>query len=208
VSTDWASVFQSNRAPHGECSSADEIWDAVLGRLSASRARALVDHSVGCGECAQLWRIARDAQASDELRSTAVEPAPPWRAWLGWGSLVTVSAAAALAFVLLRPAAPPVDRGRTGNAALSARMPTSTLPRDGFRLQWTPAGEGASYRVLVTSTDLTVVDMASALSAPEYQVPASRLASFPAGTTLLWRVEARLPDGKTLSSPATAVTVR
>jgi len=25
---------------------------------------------------------------------------------------------------------------------------------------------------------------------------------------LLWRVEAQLPDGKTVSSPATAVTVR
>jgi hypothetical protein len=207
VSTDWASVFQSNRAPHGECSSPEKIWDAVAGRLSASRARALVDHSVGCGECAHLWRIARDAQASDELRSTVPDPAPPWRAWLGWGSLAIVSAAAALAFVLLRPAEPSVDRGRTGNAALSARMPT-TLPRDGFRLQWTPAGEGARYQVLVTSTDLTVVDRASALSATEYQVPASRLASFPSGTTLLWRVEARLPDGKTLSSAATAVTVR
>jgi len=208
VSTDWASVFQSNRAPHGNCSSPAEIWDAVLGKLSAGRARALVDHSVGCGECAQLWRIARDAQASDELRSTAPEPVPRWRAWLGWGTLATASAAAALAFVLLRPTEPSVDRGRTGPIALSARMASTTLPRDGFRLQWTPAGDGARYRVLVTSTDLTVVDVASALSAPEYQVPAARLASFPAGTTLLWRVEARLPDGKTLSSPATAVTVR
>lgn len=208
MSTDWASVFQSNRAPHGECSSPAEIWDAVLGRLSARRARALVDHSVGCGECAQLWRIARDAQASDELRSTSPVPAPPWRTWLGWGTLATVSAAAAVTFVLLRPAEPSVDRGGTAPAALSARMSSTTLPRDGFRLQWAPAGEGARYRVLVTSTDLTVVDMASALSSPEYQVPASRLASFPAGTTLLWRVEARLPDGKTLSSPATAVTLR
>ena len=208
MSTDWASVFQSNQAPHGRCASPEEIWDAVLGKLPVGRTRALLDHTVACGECAQLWRIARDAQASDELRLTVVEHVPPWRAWLGWGGLVGLSAAAAVAFLVLRPAEPPVERGRVAPGALSSRMTSTALPRDGFRLQWTPAGEGASYRVLVTTTDLTVVDTANALSTPEYQVPAPRLAPFAPGTTLLWRVEARLPDGKTVSSPATAATLR
>ena len=208
MSTDWASVFQSRAAPHGQCASPAEIWDAVLGKLPVGRTRALLDHTVSCGECAQLWRIARDAQASDELRPAVVEHIPPWRAWLGWGGLVGLSAAAAVAFLILRPAEPSVERGRATTGALSARMPSTELPRDGFRLQWTPAGDGARYRVLVTTTDLTVVDTGNALTTPEYQVPAPRLAPFAAGTKLLWRVEAQLPDGKTVSSPATAVTVR
>jgi hypothetical protein len=54
--------------------------------------------------------------------------------------------------------------------------------------------------VQVATDGLEPVADARGLSAPEYLVPPERLASLPAGTKLLWRVEAVAPGGARLVS--------
>jgi hypothetical protein len=53
----------------------------------------------------------------------------------------------------------------------------------------------------VSLPDLTELDSAAELASPEHLVPASVLGAVPGGSDVLWRVEARLPDGRMLTSP-------
>jgi hypothetical protein len=101
----------------------------------------------------------------------------------------------------------PVLRG--AGSALSATVADgASLPRDAFRLVWVPLPDaGVRYTVRVTTEDLRQVAEVRRLETPSYQVPESALAAFPAGTRLLWQVEARDPDGRTVASPTYEVEI-
>ena len=89
---------------------------------------------------------------------------------------------------------------------VQSRVPDAgTLPREAFRLHWAAGPEGSRYRIRVTTEDLTVLATAADLAAPEFIVASSVLASLPAGATVLWQVDAYLPDGERVTS-ATFVT--
>jgi hypothetical protein len=53
----------------------------------------------------------------------------------------------------------------------------------------------------VTTESLQVVATFGQLVEPAVVVPESALVSLPAGTRVLWRVEAVLPDGERVASP-------
>jgi hypothetical protein len=88
-------------------------------------------------------------------------------------------------------------------------VPTDTsLPRQDFTLRWSSGPDGARYDLVVTTVDLEVIADVRGLDRPEHQVDAARLAPLAAGTRLLWRVVAHMPDGSTLSSATVGVSVR
>ena len=215
MSARWAEVFQENQNRSGTCAAPSEIWEVVAGHLPHDRTQELLDHTLGCGECALLWRLAHEAQvaaAAEEAPSARPakelgRPAPRLR-WLGWGAVGAAGLAAALTFVLKpRPSEPQVVRG-PGVGGIAPLTFDVTLPRNAVVLRWADQGPDARYAVTITTPDSTPVDSALDLGRPEYLVPEATLERLPSGTTLLWRVEARLPGGRVVASPPARVQLR
>jgi hypothetical protein len=116
--------------------------------------------------------------------------------------------AAALTFALKpRPPEREMVRG-TGVGGIAPLTLDVALQRNAVVLRWADQGPDARYTVTITTPDLTPVDSALDLGRPEYLVPEATLEHLPSGTTLLWRVEARLPGGRVVSSPPARVQLR
>jgi hypothetical protein len=97
---------------------------------------------------------------------------------------------------------------RAGTPAVeSLLVGAAPLPRDRAVLRWR-GPEGARYDVWVLTEGMEVVFEASGLKASQAQIPAPDLAGVPAGATLLWGVEAVLPDGRRVASPTFEAKVR
>ena len=79
--------------------------------------------------------------------------------------------------------------------------PGRPLPRDAFRLRWTPGPPGTRYAILVAREDLTRIARVRDLAAPEYLVEPSRLRDLPAGTRIVWSVESSPPGESPALSP-------
>jgi len=202
-------AFQENRAAGRGCASPEDIFQAVAGHASARQTASLIEHTIRCGDCAQLWRLARDAYAAGE---EPARPAPRERPvrWLRWSALGGAGLAAAAALLLVvvvrRPALENPERGSPETQILSTSA--RELPREAFLLRWVPAGPEARYRVQVTLPDLTELDSAAGLTSPEHLVPPGALEGVRSGTDVLWRVDAQLPDGRNVSSPPFRTRVR
>ena len=201
----WAALPPSER-PQG-CTPPDDIWEAVAGRRTEEEVRTMLEHSLRCADCAALWRLARELTAAAG-ESTAEVPAPPvhflrrarWVAGAG-----ALAAAAALAVALAPRLTPrqeaPVVRGGESEA-LRPIAAGAGLPRTHPVLRWTGAPEGSRYTVTVSTTDLTVLYRKSGLAEPSLELPPEALSALPAGTEVVWRVEATLPDGRRMASGA------
>jgi hypothetical protein len=95
----------------------------------------------------------------------------------------------------------PTYRETPGAAIHSLLAEGQALPRRGAVLRWSPLAGAASYDVRISTDDLTLVDTAQGQKGTEYPIPDSALAALPAGTRLLWQVEAVFADGTRQSSP-------
>jgi hypothetical protein len=108
---------------------------------------------------------------------------------------------------LLRESPPVTLRSGQEAAIRSLLEPGQRLSRDGFVLRWSGAPEGSTYTVQVVTANLDSLDEARGLAAAEYRVPPEKLSGLPAGAQVLWRVEARGPDGAHLDSATFAAVV-
>lgn len=189
------------------CPEPETIWEAVRGSLPPAGARDVVEHTARCPSCAEDWRLAL-ALWQQETAAAAPAPlrvSPRVRRLRTWG--LAAAAALALAVVgvqwLWQPTSPtsPVYRDGEQKAIQSQVADGRALPRDRFVLRWTaPVPAGATYGIEVSTEDLQEVASAEGLREPRYQVPAAALKDFPAGSRLLWKVEADLPKGGHVSS--------
>jgi len=127
------------------------------------------------------------------------------RAW----PLLAAAAVLALAFVVAplvvrRASAPPADdafREPGGAGGVRSAIDESVpLPRAECRLRWTGAPPGTVFTVEVATEDLRVLHRAEGLESDEYLVPELALGPIAAGDTILWHVEALLPDGRRTES--------
>jgi hypothetical protein len=190
----------------GSCPSAGEIWDAAHAQVTPLRAREVVRHVAGCAACTADWRL---AMGSADGATVATEPAAarPHPA-LRWAALGGIAAALAMVGWLgfrdpRSPAEAPVFRASPDAAAIRTLVPEDEpLRRTGALLRWTSAGDGASYTVELSSDDLMPLHTEHGLAATELAVPAEILDRVGAGGTLVWSVEARLPDGSHVRSGA------
>lgn len=80
--------------------------------------------------------------------------------------------------------------------------PELPLPREHFLLRWEvgPGWEGARFTVRITLKDLEPVAEAPGLEESQYLVPEAALKDLPAGTLLLWQVEAMRPGEEPVKS--------
>lgn len=93
----------------------------------------------------------------------------------------------------------PVYRQVDGEQITSGLDESVALSRQDFTLSWS-AIEGARYRVRVLGPDLQVVVETELLDAAQYRVVPDDLGGISGGTQLLWQVDARLAEGRTVSS--------
>lgn len=191
--------------PSAECPSPDRLWESAVAALPTEEARRIVDHTAACPGCAAAWRLAREMGA--EETSSVVRPV-----WDGAGSARwTRFAAAALAALTLtglvlhlmrpRPVESPAYRVSEQQDIRSLVSAGEALPRSSCVLRWAAGLPGAHYTVHVTDEDLNGVADGRDLDREQFIVPEKALGALPAGSKLLWRVEAFLPDGRRRASP-------
>ena len=195
-----------------ECPPPERIWRAARGELGTREVREVVEHVAACGECAEAWRLAR--ALGEEVAEEGAEPAPaaggrtillPWP-WAAAAAVVLALFAAGLWWSgrpgeARRPAPAPVYRQGAEIAIRSEVPPGKALPRDHAELAWSGAPDGSTYDLSVSTEDLRTLDQAEDLEEARYTVPEKAFEGLSAGAKVLWRVEAHLPDGRTVASP-------
>ncbi len=203
-------------APGAECPTAERLWEAARGELEAEEVGRLADHAAACAACAEAWRLAKDLAGQPAPAATAEDqPAARGnqlaarRARFRWIAATMVTAAAAvmiLVGVKLLTGGPkerePIFRGK--ESAIRSLVPEDRpLPRSGAVLRW-EAPPGAVCDVTFSPEDLSFTRTIAGRTTGELALPAEELGKVPAGTRLIWRVTARLPDGTRVQSPTFA----
>jgi hypothetical protein len=199
---------------------AERVWAAVSGTASPEERRAVIARVATEPAWAEAWRLAdelwRAAREEEPQAGASVLPFSARRSSrLGVaGPWVGLAAAAALVAALglwwrPRPVGvptPPILRGTQGT--LQTLVPDgSRLPRGACHLRWSAGPAGTRYVLRASSEDLVNTHVVSDLEHPEYTLPPSVLAAWPAGSRLLWQVEAWLPDGSLWRSATFTVHV-
>lgn len=188
-----------------DCPPPEAIWDAVTGVATPARAAAIVDHTSRCFACAEAWRLAREfgAQSIPAPGSAGSTPAARIQGLRAWTVLAAavVTVVAGLGVVILRRSAPPVVMRAGEEVAIVSLVPEAIpLRREECILTWSEPAAGARYTVRVGTEDLSPVALADRLDRAEYTISAKDLEKLPAGSVLVWRVEAVLPDGHRITS--------
>ena len=201
------------RAASSACEEPERIWEAVQGTLDPARVGQLLDHANACTACARAFQLARELRRQvPEDADPTVAPVRPARRWMRRPALtgaMLAAAAAVAAVVVLRKEEPPAQRVlREASSQSIVPLPGDDhLPRDRFLLRWSGGGRGTIYELWVTTPELREIYREGKLETPEARVPASALEGLPRGGAVLWRVEARLPDGGHVESPASRTRV-
>ncbi|RKH67489.1 hypothetical protein [Corallococcus llansteffanensis] len=201
-------ALRDDDAQAGAPVDADLVWRAVTQDLPAEERRAVIERVAADPAWAQAWRLAK---AMSQAASQADAPAKVlslkdrreqrprfWQERPVWGAMAAMLVVLVGAVVVVRQQQQvDPDRIRGGAAeAITSEVPEATaLPRDRFVLRWSGVPQATHWSVQVSSEDLKLFHRAERLEQREYTVPASVLAELPAGTRVLWQVEARLPDG-------------
>jgi hypothetical protein len=198
----------------------DAIWAAAAGAADAETRAALLARARAEPAVAEAWRMAHavnselrgapalEAEDTGAPRAEDAEPPKVVQGPASWWRHPAVvvgglaAAAAAALFLQIRTGPPDVDPMRADTPAISTPLDATTpLPRDAATLRWSGAAEGSTYRVTLTTAELAPVASVGGLLAPTWTVPPASLEPLPAGTRLLWRVEARDPEGSRQRSP-------
>jgi hypothetical protein len=222
----WAAADAEARAGEpvttgGERPASERIWRAVAGELPPAEVRELAAAAARDGEVAEAWRLARELHAALPADAARVLTRTPWRvgsaagAPLRWALAATLAAAIGAGLWLrLGPVGgsggeQPIRGGEPAQQIAPAIPDGAVLSRRDLVLRWSPLSDGeARYTLRLTTAELEVLAEARDLAAAEYRVPAELLEGVPAGSTLLWQVDARLPDGRVLSSSTARLVLR
>jgi hypothetical protein len=194
------------------CPLPETILSAVQGDLPPGELREVVEHTCLCAACAEDWRLAAEVDRQSTASQTTMAPARVGKVIPGrfgqWRPLVAAAALAAgllIAVGVYRTGGlgpqEPTYREAPGTTVSSLLAEGQALPRQEAVLRWSPVPGASSYDVRVSTEDLQVVDTAQGQTTTEHRIPASALSRLPAGTKLLWQVEAVFPDGTRQSSP-------
>lgn len=205
----------------------EEVLAALVDvRLDGERRRRLGEHLADCRHCLGqvgiLTRLARPgAEAQPAVPASWLEAAAhrrPGTRRLSWSWAAAAAALLAVALGLAwRPGlapggAAPGPRVRAESpAAVASGGPAIVHPVEGATLgprapavRWTPVAGALSYRVRLTGADGTILWQTETTGTEAAAPPSLVLAG--GGPYFAW-VQARLPDGRMLSSRAVAFRV-
>ena len=210
----WRQAYAARSARHrgsDRCPTTEALWDAARGELPADRVRVVVEHTIDCAACAEGWRLAHDV-ASGLPTGTAGTSTP--HRWLRRPAFLAAAAAFlvmafAVPFLLRGPSAPPAASFRSGEQSTIRSLLDENLPvdRQDCVLRWSAGPPGTAYDVFVATEDLRVLSRASGLESAEYRIDPAELAEIEPRSRLVWRVTARLADGRTIRSRSFLVTL-
>lgn len=186
--------------PHPE---ADTIWSAVRGELPPHELREVVEHTAMCASCAEDWRLAAEFERQAVAETAKPAPNVVYGRFRQWRPIAAAVAMAAGILIVVgiqtvnRPDGGPEPGYRNEQRTmLRSLLPEGqALPRQAAVLRWSPVPGASLYNVQATTEDLQVVASQESLTGTEYRLPAAALSSLPAGSQLLWQVEAVFPDG-------------
>ncbi len=196
-----------------ECPDPETIWAAVHGALPPRELRDVVDHTATCGACAEDWRFAveadRDEPVEVDVRPTLVIPAvgaitaieetagslaslfPSRRARF----IPLVAAAASIVLLVVgwpflhHDQGPSVSRG--GGHVVSRLAERPVLPRENCLLLWS-GPPGATYDVEILTQMGDPLFSKRGIPDTELRVPEASLAGVRSGTSIDWKVTARV----------------
>lgn len=191
---------QGSMEPHPE---PDTIWAAVRGELPPQQMREVVEHTAMCSACAEDWRLAADLS-----KESAVEAAKPaanvvygrFRQWRPFAAVAAMAAGILIVIGIrtddrIKPGQEPGYRNEQRAEVRSLLPEGQALPRQAATLRWSPVPGAASYNVQVTTEDLRAVASQESLTGTQFRLPERALSGLPAGSPILWQVEAVFPDG-------------
>jgi hypothetical protein len=118
--------------------------------------------------------------------------------------LVGVGLGAGL-FLRSDPSSAPVFREQDQSSGILPYPGTGSLPRSACTLRWSAGPEGTRWDLIVSDANLEILAIVNDLKIPEYTLPPATIP--PSTSELLWRVTARLPDGRTIVSPTFTTVV-
>jgi hypothetical protein len=185
---------------------ADRIWQAARGELLPREIEEMADQASRSPETAAAWRLAVElSREIDEGRDDVVvrigtRRPVRWALGLAAAAVVVIGIGLPI-YRSFAPQPPPTLRAAEGFEITSELSADHSLPRDAFELRWTSAGEGALYDIVITDSDLGVLDRASFLEEPRYVVPAAALGELPSGAEVWWKIDATGAEGSRVSSP-------
>ena len=196
------------RAPSDACEDPERIWEAVQGTLDPVRVGQLLDHANACTACDRAFQLARELRRHlPEDAGPALVPLQAARRWMrppAVTGIVLAAAAAVLVVIVVQkeeqPATPVLREAPT--QGIYPLPGNDSLPRDRFVLRWSEGPEGTAYDLWVSTPELREIYRVEKLNSPEARVPPSALEGLSRGAEVLWRVEARFPDGRRGQSPA------
>ena len=203
---DTFAALSLSAVPRPDCPAPEAIWEAATGAAPAASAAAVVEHTSGCFACAEAWRLARAVADTAIAAPGSTGSAPSsgafgGRTWILLAAAVVTVTAGLGVLTLRRSEAPVVMRAGEEVAIRSLVDESTPLARAHCVLKWSEPAPGARYTVRVGTEDLAPVAHVADLDRAEYTVPAQDLEKLPAGSVLVWRVEAVLPDGRRIDSP-------
>jgi hypothetical protein len=180
------------------CYRVGTLWESATGRMARAENRAVLLHIAECASCATAWELARELAPAGEVADRV--PTTSWRR-----SVPAIAAAvlfAAVALWLWKPMEihEPIYRDTSGDWIVSELQADRSLDRGECTLRWSAGPDGTTYDVRVTTADLTPIAQGFDLTEPRFSVEPSSLGIVPPGEIILWRVTARLPDGRKASS--------
>lgn len=201
-----------------QCPAPEQLFEAVSGNLDRERRMQIIDHVSECAECSEAWRLAMELGArTDEetirASTSQVTQIPTelmsgsrggvWKFAMAASVIVSVGL---LTHFALREDETPQYRDVIDSIAPKSLV-SDGLPRDQFVLRWSPGPAGSTYTVRLSTQDLAVLLEQQDIYGSEFLVPSAALEGVASGEQVLWQVEARLPDGKRLSSETFVVAV-
>ena len=163
---------------------------------------------------------APEAPAETEA-PTEAPPRPANDRGYGYPAILALVAAAVLAILVfprdpdpsspspsptIEPDGGTVLREAGTTAAITSELATPDLEPGAFTLRWSEVPGALRYELQLTTEALDPVWSADDLTANHASVPRETIEAVPAGTELVWRVTAVMPDGQRRSSAALAVT--
>jgi hypothetical protein len=189
----------------------DRIWLAVSGELPPEARQELVDRLSHDAAAAEAWRIASDlwlGMHAAQGQASAPRPAVRWnRPFLAAAAALLVMTVFGVTTLLNRPGGDEFRAPR--DYVVESRIAAeAALPRDAFRLRWTPGPDGSRYQVRVMSENLQLLAAAADLTVPELVVAPAALAALPAGAIVLWQIDVSLPSGERITSPTFVNRIR